>query len=159
MTATAERVNFPFGTALAAAAQLWGLAQQVLDAEGQRQRAGQTAQEQFRGTYATEFARRLTVSRKGAVNVAQDLEQAAQNIAEAWADANWQQQTYAYYAMVKEKRAKADSGILNEVGNYLFGDHTDYGEPPKKPEVPGAPAFAATPVPQAFVPGETYVLR
>ena len=158
MTATAERVDFPFGTALAAAAQLWSLAQQLLDAEGQRQRAAQTAQEQFRGTYASEFTRRMSVSRRSAVNVAQDLEQAAQNIAEAWADANWQQQTYAYYAMVKEKRAKADSGILSEVHNFLFGDDTNYGEPPKKPEVPSAPDFAPTAIPQATVPGESYVL-
>ena len=160
MTAVAERVDFPFNLALPAAAQMWSLAQMLAgDVEPQRQQAARTALEEFKGRFADDFTQRMATSGTNAGNAAQDLEQAAMDIAEAWADANYQQQLYAYYAMVQDKRNKANSGIVNEVGNFLFGDHTDYGEPPKKPAVPSPPEFAATYVPQADVPGESYVLR
>jgi hypothetical protein len=158
MTAVVERVNFPFAQALPAAASLWKLAKLLLDdVEPARQEAARTAMEQFRGNYAGAFLARMRTSGRRAEVTAQDLEQAAANIAEAWADANYQQQLYAYYAMVKAKRNRPH-GLLTDLSDFLFGDHTNYGKLPARPAVPSPPDFQPTRVPQAHVPGESYVL-
>lgn len=157
MSAVAERVNFPFGQALPAAAALWRIAQALLnEIEPQRQQAAGTAMEQFRGRYADEFVQRMKNSAGTAQHVATDLEQAATSIAEAWADASHQQQLYAYYAMVRQKRDQ--QSIIDKIGNWLDGDTTNYGDPPGAPAVPAPPEFAATAVPQAYVPGMSYTI-
>ena len=157
MAAVAERVTFPFSQALPAARALWSLALKILnDVEPARQQAAGTAMEQFQGNYATQFVSRMRTSAHNAQVTAQDLEQAAMNIARAWADANHQQQLYAYFAMVKSK--KDNQSLLDDIGNWLTGDHTNYGSQPGAPAVPSPPDFAPTAVPQADVPGESYVI-
>ena len=157
MAAVAERVNFPFAQALPAAQALWHLAQLTLnDVEPARQKAAGTAMDQFQGNYARQFLHRMRTSASNAQTTAQDLEQAAMNIARAWTDANHQQQLYAYYAMVKDKRD--NQSVLDKIGDWLGGDHTDYGHEPAAPAVPSPPDFAATSVPQAVVPGESFVI-
>jgi hypothetical protein len=152
MAATAEKVNFPFSLALPAARSLWQLAQSILnDVEPARQRAAATGVQEFRGTYAQQFVSRMRTSASNARTVAQDLEQAALNIAQAWADAQHQQQLYCYYAMVKEQRD--NQSVLQDIGNWISGDHTNYGSPPAAPQVPAPPYFNETSVPQAHVPG------
>ena len=153
--ATAQRVNFPFAAALPAAQQLWKLAQAVRSGEPVRQAAGQTALEDFSGTYADRFRQMLRVSGTSAAATAQDLEQAAYDIAKAWADAQHQQQVYIYFAMVKAKRDSRS--VIDEVGDWITGDHTNYGSQPGPPEVPSPPDFAATYVPPAEVPGQAPV--
>jgi hypothetical protein len=113
--------------------------------------------EQFRGNYADDFLARMRTSGRNAQVTTQDLEQAATNIAEAWADANYQQQLYAYYAMVKAKR-DSHGGLLSGIWDWLFGDHTNYAKPPARPAVPSPPDFQPTRIPQAHVPGESFVL-
>lgn len=149
-----QSVEFPFAQALPAAAALWGIAQTLLDeVEPARQKAAMTAMDQFQGNYADQFKTRMHTSAQNTEIVAQDLEQAAENIAEAWADAQHQQQLYDYYAMVQAKRAKANSNLLSEAVNWLTGDGTNYGSAPGAPAVPSPPDFAPTYVPQAYVPG------
>lgn len=153
MVATAEKVVFPFYQALPAAKALWQLAQSIVnDVEPARQKAAVTAMDQFRGNYAQQFVSRMSTSGSNARTVAQDIEQAALNVAQAWADAQHQQQLYCYYAMVQDKRDNRN--VLQEVGDWIGGDHADYGSPPAPPEVPAAPSFAETCVPQAVVPGQ-----
>lgn len=148
-----DTVTFPFGQALPAAASLWKLALTILnDVEPARQRAARTAMEQFQGNYADQFLTRMQTSAHNAQTVAQDLEQAAMNIARAWTDANHQQQLYAYYAMVQSK--KNNESEFTKVKNWFTGDHTNYGSPPGAPSVPSPPDFAPTQVPRAEVPGE-----
>lgn len=155
--AVAESVVFPFGQALPAAAALWQLSSLILDdVEPTRQRAAATAMEEFQGNYADQFRSRMQTSARNAQTVAWDLQQAAMNIARAWADAEHQQQLYAYYAMVKAK--KNSQSLLDQIGNWFTGDHTNYGSAPGAPAVPGPPDFAPTSVPQASVPGESYVI-
>jgi hypothetical protein len=62
---------------------------------------------------------------------------------------------YAYYVVVKDKRD--NKTFLDKVGDWLRGDHADCGHEPAAPAVP-SPHFAATSVPQAVVPGESFVL-
>jgi hypothetical protein len=153
VVASAQSVNFPFALALPAARALWKLAQTITgDVEPARQKAGVTALEQFQGAYADQFRQRLATSRTNAETVARDLGQAAMNIAQAWADAQHQQQLYRYYAMVKDKRD--NRSIAQEVGDWFTGDSGNYGTPPAAPAPPGPPDFAETSIPQATVPGE-----
>lgn len=149
-----ERVTFPFSQALPAAASLWRVAQLILnDVEPARQQAAGTAMHQFQGNFADQFVSRMQTSAHNAQTAALDLEQAAQNIARAWADANRQQQLYAYFAMVQN--AKNHEGIGAKLEHWAFGDHTNYGTPPGAPAVPSPPDFAPTSVPQAEVPGQS----
>jgi hypothetical protein len=153
MVATAQRVQFPFSQALPAARMLWQLAQSIVnDVEPARQKAAATALTEFQGNYSTQFQQRIRTSATNATAVAQGLEQAALNIAQAWADAQHQQQLYSYYAMVQDK--KNNKSVLDHVGDWLMGDHADYGSPPGAPAPPSPPDFAPTAVPQAAVPGE-----
>lgn len=163
MTATAKRVVFPFDQALPAAQKLWSLSTLILNqVEPARQQAAGVAHQEFVGSYADQFLARMRTSAQSAGNTAHDLQQAAMNIARSWADANHQQQLYAYFAMVKEKRHNVNSGgflgIGHAVVNFFEGDHTNYGTQPAEPAVPSPPDFAPTPVPQAEVPGESYVI-
>lgn len=153
--ATAQRVNFPFDAALPAAQALWALAQKVREGEPVRQAAGRSALTEFKGAYADRFRQMLQVSATSAGATAQDLEQAAYDIAKAWADAQHQQQIYLYFAMVKEKRD--NRSILQDATDWLTGDHTNYGSQPGPPEVPSPPGFAPTYVPPAEVPGQAPV--
>jgi hypothetical protein len=153
MVASAERVQFPFAQALPAARALWQLSLSIInDVEPARQKAAGTALQEFRGNYSVQFQQRMTTSASNASTVAHDVQQAAVNIAQAWADAEHQQQVYNYYAMVQDK--KDQKSWLEGVGDWIAGDHTDYGSPPGAPAVPSAPDFAPTAVPQASVPGE-----
>jgi hypothetical protein len=95
----------------------------------------------------------MTVSAGSATSVSRGLAQAAQNLANAWSRAHHQQQIYLYYAMVQH--AKDNQSVFSSFGNWLFGDHTDYGHPPAPPAVPSPPDFSPTPVPQAAVPGQS----
>jgi hypothetical protein len=115
MAAVAQRVVFPFSEALPAARQLWSVAQLILrDVEPARQGAAVTAMDQFRGNYADQFQGRIRTSAHNATTTAHDLEQAAVNIARAWSDANHQQQLYAYFAMVHDK--KNNQSVLDKIG-------------------------------------------
>ncbi len=154
MTTSPEQVSFPFAQALPAAAALWKLAQSIInDVEPARQKAAATAETQFSGTYADQFAQRMKTSATNAGNTAQDLEQLARNIAQAWSDASHQQQVYNYFAMVKDKRDHQST--LSKVGDWISGDHENYGSQPPPPAVPQPPDFSPTTVPLATVPGES----
>lgn len=151
---TVERVVFPFADALPAAAALWKLSTTInQDVNPARQQAARTAEQLFEGNYANQFVQRMTTSGYNAQVAAYDLQQAAQDIASAWADANHQQQLYLYYAMVQNKRNNRSE--WGKVTGWLGGDDTNYGSEPARPDTPSPPFFAATPVPQAEVPGET----
>ena len=157
MTATAKRVVYPFTQALPAAQKLWNLSTLILnDVEPARQQAAGTAHQQFVGSYSDQFVNRMQTSAQNAQTTAQNLQQAAINIARSWADANHQQQLDAYFAMVKEKRNNKSD--LEKAKEWVLNDNTDYGHPPAAPAVPSQPDFAPTPVPQAEVPGESYVI-
>lgn len=154
MATTPQKVNFPFEAALPAAAALWHVAATLYqDVEPARQQAASTAMDGFKGTFAQQFIARMKTSAGNATTVADDLRAAAQNIAKAWADAQHQQQLYNYFAMVKDKRD--NKSLIQEAGDWLTGDDTNYGKQPDPPAVPSSPAFAPTTVPQASVPGET----
>jgi hypothetical protein len=148
---TAQKVVFPFGEALPAAAALWHLSSTISSAEPARQSAAKTALDGWQGTFANNFVSSMDNSAQSASDVMTALQQAALDLASAWTQANHQQQTYIYYAMVQYK--KNQQSTLDQIGNWLFGDHTNYGSPPGAPEPPGPPSFAPTFVPQASVPG------
>ncbi|MBO0728584.1 MAG: hypothetical protein J2P57_04955 [Acidimicrobiaceae bacterium] len=153
MAYTAQKVTFPFGEALSAASALWSLAATINDdVEPARQQAAHTAEQQFAGNYANQFHQRMQTSASNARTTAYDLQQAAIDIANAWADAQHQQQLYLYYAMVQHK--KDSKSFLQQASDWITGDDTNYGQPPARPETPSAPSFAASHVPQADVPGE-----
>ena len=77
------------------------------------------------------------------------------NITRVSTDASHQQQLYPYFAIVTDKRD--NKTVFDKVGDWLRGDHTDYGQESAAPAVPSA-RVAATIIPQAVVPGELFVL-
>lgn len=151
MAFTAKKVVFPFGEALPAAAALWHLASTITTAETTRQGAAKTALDGWQGVFANNFVASMDNSAQSANDVIGALQQAARDLASAWTQANYQQQTYIYFAMVQYK--KNQESTLDQIGNWLFGDHTNYGHAPAPPDTPASPSFAATYVPQASVPG------
>jgi uncharacterized protein YukE len=154
MAYTARRVNFPYEQALDAAKEMWQLGHELAtQIEPARQRAAQTAIRQWQGRFRDQFDHIMTDSASSATNVSRALAQAADNLAHAWASAQHQQQTYIYYAMVQH--AKDSQSVLDSIGNWMFGDSTNYGSKPPPPAVPAPPDFAPTPVPGAAVPGQT----
>lgn len=141
-----QQVKFPFAQALPLARSLWKLAQHIETTQTARQSAANTAVEGWLGVFKDDFVQRMGVANADAPNTKAALETAAKGIAESWAMANQQQQTYIYYDNVKQARDHVSGW------DKFWGDDTDYGEAPAMPAVPTPPGFAETSIPQAFVP-------
>jgi hypothetical protein len=122
------------------------LAQQVATTQSTRSSAATVAEDGWLGTFKDEFVKNMQVANTDSAGVKTALETAARGIAESWAMANQQQQTYIYYDNVRKARDHVSGW------DKFWGDDTDYGKPPNPPAVPTPPSFEPTKVPQAFVP-------
>lgn len=141
-----KQVQFPFSQALPLARTLWQLANQVETTQTARAAAARTAIDGWLGNFRDDFVQRMNTANTDAPNLKQALQLTANGIAESWAKANHQQQTYNYYDNVQQARDNVSGW------DKFWGDDTDYGKPPAAPAVPSPPDFAPTQIPQAFVP-------
>ena len=151
MEASNQNVTFPYEACLSLARALWALSTGITGTyQPARISAAQTAVKEWQGKFRQDFDQRMTTSISDASGVAGSLQAAAKGLAAQWAQANYQQQQYNYARAVQHKR-DSKSG-WDKVGDWFGGDNTNYGSPPKPPEVPQPPGFAPTQVPQGNVP-------
>lgn len=136
-----ERVVFPFDTALPAARDLWRLAGVLREAQGERQRKADHANEDWSGKHHDTFVGHIADEATDVGRVADALQERARLLASQWAKAYGQQNRVRWAEWVDQQIN--DDGFLENVGEWFAGED-DYGDPPSDPEVPAPPAFEPT---------------
>lgn len=142
MVKAGRSVVFDFNGALALARSMWALAGHVEDTRNARSQAAATALRQWRGRFADQFRQGAAADQANATNIADALRTDARLLATRWTDA-MQQQGNVLYAEHKQ-RVIAQRSLWEQIGDTIFGDHTNYGPTPKRPAVPQPPNFAPT---------------
>ncbi len=135
-------VWFDFEGSLALARRLWRLAGTVEEHQGSRVAAGRVGRQQWIGTYATEFDGRVHDESTSATHVADALRESARRYALCWREATFEQAKRVYARHVDA--VKHDRNLLEQAGDWLFGDDTNYGPAPSEPSVPSPPSFYPT---------------
>lgn len=144
-SASSPNLRFAYDAALAAARELWSLAEDFAQANATMTAAHADAVVDFLGPMRTVFDDRGSYDRAAGTNAAGNLRALAQGIASDWAQARGQQDRINKARWVEHQRA--DDNFL-EKGWQWFAGETDYGPPPANPATPAAPAFAPTREPQ-----------
>ena len=140
-TASDTNVDFAFGLALEAAADLWALAGEVRAKQGDRIDASDRCVVDWRGPHRDRYDRFLRTEQADAETVAAGLEDLARALAEAWSRARGEQDRINHARYVEQEKSE-DSWVEN-TGEFFVGED-DYGAPPEDPPVPDPPDFAPT---------------
>jgi hypothetical protein len=139
--ASSANVKFAYETALAAARDLWALAKQVRDHQGQRATATTTANRVWEGPKHDLFVEKMGQEGRDATAMAEGIEDTARAIARSWAAARGQQDRINKARWVDKQID--DDGWLENVGEWFSGED-DYGPPPENPGPPSPPSFQPT---------------
>jgi hypothetical protein len=137
-------VVFAYDLALAAARDLWVLADQVRSHMAGWSGPIQTAQAEWTGPKRDQFDGHVTVLRTDTASVAAGLEETARALARNWAAARGEQDRINKARYVDAELD--DDNILEDMWEWFAGEN-DFGPPPENPPVPGPPAFAVTRAP------------
>jgi len=137
-------VHFNFGLALEAARACHQLARYVTDKQGAREGVARTAQVDWTGRHSQIFDQHIRISHIDADRLSVALRALADGFASSWAKARGEQDRVNFARYVERERANRN--LLEEVGDFLFGE-PDFGDPPSDPPVPTAPDFAPTRAP------------
>lgn len=135
VTADSADVVFGWAEMTPAAAGLYTLAQAVRAAKASLTSAQGDATVDWRGPYRRDFDAKCEAFKTSCDNVAEGLVDLADQYANAWSLARWQQGKICA-ARGFAKRESEESG-LNKFGDSMFGD-----ESPNEPSQPGVPSAA-----------------
>lgn len=141
---SAPNETFPFELGLAAARDLWSMADEVQAADGRISSAKERAIIDFLGPKLSVFLDRRSVDATTAQQAFETLRGTADQIAAAWARARGNQDRINHARWVAAQ--KADDNILERGFQALFGE-TDYGPEPDDPPPPSGPRFEPTRAP------------
>ena len=143
-TASGTNVDFAFGLALEAAADLWALAGEVRAKQGDRIDLSSRCIVDWRGPHRDHFDRLMRTEETDADTVADALIALANEIALAWSRARGEQDRINHARWVEHE--KSQDSWAEDAGEFFTGED-DYGAPPEDPPVPTGPDFAPTRAP------------